>query len=443
MTIGRLGSIRLRLLGAMIVTALVGLIGAYFAIGRIEHAEELSTLRRDASEAARAVAAEAASGACCERLRLDQALLGDDQLLVFRNGRRIFAGSASTSELTATATSHFPGGRVVAVAHAKDNPRLSLELVMVLAAVVLLVMGAAVATATLIARTVREPIERAITAADRVASGDLSARIGAVGPDEFVRLGRAFDGMANRLEAGDRDQRRFLADVAHEIATPVNALTGFAEALADGTARTEAERAEAAMLISHESARLSTLIEDLRGLTRLDLLETVRIERLDLGSLCRELARRLGPTAGSAGVSLTADAGSLPVTADRRLLDTVLVNLLTNAIRYTPSGGKVELSAWRTRRHVIVAVLDTGIGIAPEHRERIFDRLYRVDEARDRVSGGYGLGLAIAQRAARALGGRLELDSEPRAGSEFRLVLPRTPSGRQRPTDTEAGADLD
>jgi signal transduction histidine kinase len=436
--VARLRSIRLRLLLAMVVTAVAGLAGAYFAIGKIEHAEELSIIRNDAAQAARAAAVEAAAGAGRERFAIDQALLGDDQLLVFRNGRQVYAGPARASDLSAIATVRFPGGRAQVVAHGNENPRLSVELITVVGAVIVLVIGAAVVSATLLARAVREPIEQAIAAADRVAAGDLSARMGAVGPDEFVRFGRAFDDMAERLETGDRDERRFLADVAHELATPVNALTGFAGALADGSARNDAERAEAAALITSESARLFTLIDDLRQLTGFDLLETVRRERLDIGELCRELARRLEPAARAAGVSLTVKAQPLSTIADKRLLETVLINLLTNAIRYTPAGGTVELSSRRTRQRLVLAVRDTGIGIAPEHCLRIFDRLYRVDQARDRASGGSGLGLAIAQRAARALGGRIELDSAPGAGSEFRLVLPNKPArGRPAPVAAE------
>jgi signal transduction histidine kinase len=430
----RLRSIRLRLLVAMVVTAGAGLVGAYFAIGAIEHAEEEELIRQKATEVARAVARDAAGGAGPERFRLVQSVIGDDQLLVYSKGRRVFAGPVRKTDLTATATSRFPGGRVTVVAHEDESTRLSLELTLVLAGVMLLVIAAASLTATLMARTVRGPIERAISAADQVAAGDLSARIGGAGPDEFARFGRAFDGMAERLEAGDRDQRRFLADVAHEIATPVNAITGFAAALADGSASTEAERMEATALISHESARLNSLIEDLRHITNLDLIETVRTRRVDVGDLCRDLARRLDPAARAAGVTLSVEAESLPTTLDPRLFETLLVNLLTNAIRYTPSGGEVKLSARQTRRQgIVVAVRDTGIGIAPEHRARIFDRLYRVDEARARASGGSGLGLAIAQRAARALGARLELDSEPGVGSEFRVLLPRRPDRAQRP----------
>jgi signal transduction histidine kinase len=113
--------------------------------------------------------------------------------------------------------------------------------------------------------------------------------------------------------------------------------------------------------------------------------------------------------------------------SERRLIETVLDNLMSNAIRYTGSGGCVEVKAYRRNLDLVISVRDSGIGIAKEHQGRIFDRLYRTDNARDRSSGGSGLGLAIAQRSARALGGFIELDSEVGKGSEFRLVVPPTP----------------
>jgi signal transduction histidine kinase len=138
---------------------------------------------------------------------------------------------------------------------------------------------------------------------------------------------------------------------------------------------------------------------------------------------CRELAGRFEPAARAAGLRLDVEAASLVTPSNRRLLETVIMNLLTNAIRYTPAGGRIELRVQRRRGELAVVVEDTGIGIAPEHREHIFDRLYRVDGARDRVRGGSGLGLAIAQRAAQELGGRIELESELGTGSVFRLIL--------------------
>lgn len=420
----RLASLRLRLIAAMILTAAAGLTGAYFAISAIEHAEERAIVRQAANEAATAVAAQARAGARRARFRTDQAVLGNDQLLVFRGGRKVFAGPPSGGDLTATVTRPFPGGRVVVVAHANETQPVPIDLTLVLGLVVALVILAAAVTATLIARAVREPIERTVAAADRVAAGDFGARMGTDGPPEFARLGRAFDGMAARLEATDRQQREFLADIAHEISTPVNAVAGFAHALTDGTASDEREREEAARTIAAESERLEALVADLRRLTQLDAAEAVRVEPVDVGKICRELGQRFEPAARAAGLHLEVETPSLLTHSNRRLLEAVIVNLLTNAIRYTPAGGRVELRGHRSVGGFAVVVSDTGIGIASEHRDRIFDRLYRVDEARDRVRGGSGLGLAIAQRAAQELGGRIRVDSKVGKGSVFTLVLP-------------------
>jgi two-component system, OmpR family, sensor histidine kinase BaeS len=271
--------------------------------------------------------------------------------------------------------------------------------------------------------------------------------MGASGPDELVRLATAFDSMAARLEAADRDQRRFLADVAHEIATPTNAISGYGLALADGSLHTNADRAEAHALIASETRRLSTMIEDLRELTRLDIAGEVRRAPLDLAALCQTAAARFDPLARCGNLAVNVDAKRTVIDADERLLTMVLDNLLSNAIRYTPPGGRIDLQL-RRREDIILAVRDTGIGIAPEHQYRVFDRLYRVDPARDRTSGGSGLGLAIAQRAAHTLGGRIEVDSEPGRGSEFRLVLPGNPRRprarpiRAHPASAKDQADL-
>jgi signal transduction histidine kinase len=149
----------------------------------------------------------------------------------------------------------------------------------------------------------------------------------------------------------------------------------------------------------------------------------------------RRNAQRFRLPADEAQVTLRVHAGHLTVTTDPRLIETVVNNLVSNAIRYTPPGGAVEIRARRRRTAIVIAVRDTRIGIAPEHLQRIFDRLYRVDEARDRVTGGSGLGLAIARRAAQSIGGRIEAESNLRNGSEFRLFLPQRPGpARTSPT---------
>ena len=246
----------------------------------------------------------------------------------------------------------------------------------------------------------------------------------------FAYLGRAFDRMAARLQQADTEQKRFLADLAHEIATPLSAVSGFAFALADQSARTSSERGEAAAIVVHESGRLHQLLDDVRHLHRLELAESVRQEQVDIDVLCTETARRFLLAAENAGVAVLVCAEQVSVVADPRLIDSVVNNFVSNAIRYTPAGGRVQIRAHGRRSAAVIAVRDTGIGIAPGHLERIFDRLYRVDEARDRATGGSGLGLAIARRAAQSLGARIEVDSKPGDGSEFRLILPAAASAR-------------
>ena len=257
---------------------------------------------------------------------------------------------------------------------------------LVAGAVAALLIAEAWLGATVLVRTVRKPVGRAIETADRLAAGDLSARMAISGPEEFAHLGRAFDSMAAQLQQADTEQKRFLADLAHEIATPLSAVSGFAFALVDHSAHTAAERAEAAAIVVRESDRLRQLLDDVRNLHRLELAESVRQEQVDIHELCTETARRFQLTAQNAQITLLVCAEQVSVIADPRLIDAVVNNFVSNAIRYTPTGGRVQIQAHRNRSAAMIAVRDTGIGIAPEHLDRIFDRLYRVDEARDRAT---------------------------------------------------------
>jgi signal transduction histidine kinase len=397
------------------------------AIARIQEGQEEAADRQKDVQIARAIAAQVRAGADPERLGAIQSALPNDQLIIYRDGRRTFAGPPIESAFELQAAAPFPGGRVVVRDYHSPLGRSSLQLTLVLAGWGLFVAAAALAAAWLLGRAIRAPIDRAVFAADRVASGDLGARIGTAGTDEFARLAAAFDSMAGRLESADHDQRRFLADVSHEIATPVNAISGLATALADGTLVTDEERADAASLIEANTSRLGTLLEDLRRLTRLDIAEPVRREHVDVAELCRSLCARFRPAAADAGLDLSVEPCNEHITTDRRLLETVLDNFLSNAIRYTPTGGKVTVRATRRSNAMVLSVADTGIGIGRDDMERVFDRFYRVDEARDRASGGAGLGLALARRAAAALEARLDVTSQPGRGSEFRIILPAAP----------------
>jgi signal transduction histidine kinase len=437
--LARMASLRLWLLGAMIASACLGLAGAAVLYGHIERSHEQSADRAKAAMEARAVAAQVQAGAGLPRLQGLQQLLANDQLAVERAGRVIFRGPNKRGrDLELRVRVPFSGGVVTLADYTSPGSSTTVALTLITAGVLALVIGAAILAATLVSGSVRSPIARAIAAADRVARGDFGARMGASGPEELIRLGRAFDGMAARLERADSDQRQFLADVAHEIATPVNNVSGFALALADGTVITPEQRTEALAVIEADSRRLGELLTDLRELTRLDLADGVRLAQLTLTDLARELSARFGPTARAAGLTLALDVRPATITSDARLLTTIASNLLSNAIRYTPTGGHVRIRMRQRRGELIIAVHDTGVGIALEHQQRIFERLYRVDGTRDRATGGSGLGLAIAHRAAHTLGGRLEIDSEVDRGSEFRLIVPIRHAGEQPDDDSLA-----
>jgi signal transduction histidine kinase len=433
--IERLTSLRVWLLAAMLATALVTIVAGNFIIDRINASSEVAADRAKALLIARTIAAQVQHGTGVAQLRALQDVLPNDQLVVVQRDHTVFAGPSMTSlPLELTVSAPIPAGRVTLRDHSAPAGGGGLAQGTLVAGVIaVLIIAEAWLAATLLVRTVRKPVDRAIDAADRLAAGDFFARMGVSGPEEFARLGRAFDSMAAQLQRADTEQKRFLADLAHEIATPISAISGFAVALVDGSVQTADDRAEAASIVAQESGRLQRLLDDVRTLNELDLTESVRRERVDLSELCAETARRFRLAADTAQVAVRVQARHMRVSSDPRLIETVLNNFVSNAIRYTPPGGRVDIRARRRRAEILIAVHDTGIGMAPQQLERIFNRFYRVDEARDRVTGGSGLGLAIARRAAQSIGGRIEVDSKPQAGSEFRLIIP---SGEPVPART-------
>ncbi|MBA3841846.1 MAG: HAMP domain-containing protein [Actinobacteria bacterium] len=432
--LARISSFRIQLLAATAITGVLGLFGANAAVTILQNRDSRANDQRKARIVAQQLAARLANGAPLARVREAQSVLPDDQIEVRRRGGVVYAGPPlAHTEIEGVESATFPGGTVVVRRHSsKINDAAAPVVVTLIFGVVLaLVIASAALVSSLLARRVRRPLSRAISVADRVAAGDFSARLGTLGLAEFEHFGAAFDAMADRLERSDRDQRQFLADVAHELATPLNGLVGFATALADGTADTAEDRAEAAQMIERESGRIVALLHDLRELTRVDLFESVHPEAVRLDRFAQEMLARASPLLAGAELTVATSLSRVEVMADPRILESIVRNLLSNAVQYTAAGG--EIRVWTAARNgeAVLGVRDTGIGIAPEHAARVFDRLYRVDEARPRASGGSGLGLSIATRAASALGGRIELESELGSGTEFRLALPALGSSRR------------
>jgi two-component system sensor histidine kinase BaeS len=411
----------------MIASAAIGLGAAVVLFNHVENAHEHAADAAKARQEARTVADQVKAGDAAH-LSASQRLLANDQITVYRGGRIIFQGPRLTGRgLELQVQVPIPGGLVRIADYTGPGSSTTLQLTLITAGVLALVIAAAIAAATLVTRAVRAPVERAIDAAERVSEGDFTARMGSSGPEELVKLGSAFDDMAARLEQSDRNQRQFLADVAHEIATPVNAVSGFALALADGAAQSDEERREARSVIDTQTKRLQDLLSDLQKLTQLDLAEGVRAAPVSLGSFGERLLASFRPAAREADLDLELGVDDREVMSDDRLLEMIASNLISNAIRYTPSGGTVRFELRGGDHEFMLRVRDTGLGIAPEHQRRIFERLYRVDTTRDRATGGSGLGLAIVQRAVQTLGGHIELESTLGEGSEFRVRFPAAP----------------
>src|SRR5215470_3151144 len=327
--IERLASLRVWLLTVMLATAVISIAAGNVVIDRLHAASERVADRGNALATARAIASQVQRGAGDAELRALQRVLPNDQILIVRNGATVFAGPSMTSRtLEVTASAPLPGGRVTLRDYHAPVPGGLAQGTLVAGVIAVLIITEAWLAATVLVRTVRKPVRRAIKTADRLAAGDFSARMGAPGPEEFTRLGRAFDAMAAQLQQADTEQKRFLADLAHEIATPLSAVSGFAVALADQSARTASERAEAADIVVQESDRLQRLLDDVRHLHRLELAESVRREQVDLDVLCTETARRFQLAAQDAGVTLLVCAEQVSVTADPRLIDTVVNNFV-------------------------------------------------------------------------------------------------------------------
>ena len=225
-------------------------------------------------------------------------------------------------------------------------------------------------------------------------------------------------------ETAEQARREFTANVSHELKTPLQGIIGSAELIENGMVKTE----DMPRFIGHigaEAQRLVALIADIIRLSQLDEGVEMPKENVELLSLAGEVAEDLRAAADKASVTITTDGQSSIVFGVRRLLYEMLYNLCDNAIKYNRPGGSVRIHVENREQEAAISVLDTGIGIAPEHQSRIFERFYRVDKSHSKASGGTGLGLSIVKHAAMYHGGKVALESEPGRGTEIRVTLPK------------------
>jgi len=270
------------------------------------------------------------------------------------------------------------------------------------------------------------PIDKLTRLARRVSAKDLSQRLNLRLPDDEVgRLARTFDEMIARLDDAFRRQRQFTADASHELRTPLTAIKGQVE-VALRRRRDAAAYREVLQAINEEVDRLIRLVGSLLTLARADAGQIpIALETVSLPELVAGAVEQVDPVAKQRDIELSASAGpAVTLQADEDLLLQLLLNLLDNAIKHTPAGGRVTVG-WRVNgRQVELWVRDTGVGIAGEHLAHIFDRFYRVDKARSRAEGGVGLGLSICRWIAEAHGGHISVRSAPGQGSTFTAGLP-------------------
>lgn len=298
-------------------------------------------------------------------------------------------------------------------------------------------LGVALATALVcclvltwyVARRIQNPIHTLTHAATAMARGNYDTRVPAMGAGTEVEdLAASFNTMAERLERTEDTRRRMLSDLAHEMRTPLSVITVYFEALQDGVSRWDGTTGE---LMGEQLARLTRLVEDINDVSRAEE-GRIELDRTDesAAELLQAAAEVHRETYASKGVTLVLN--SVPnvatVAVDRQRMGQVLGNLLTNALRHTPAGGRVTLEARQAPAGITLSVSDTGEGIAPQHLPHIFERFYRGDTARDRDHGGSGVGLAISWALIQAHGGSLTATSAgPGGGATFTIQLPTRP----------------
>ena len=278
-----------------------------------------------------------------------------------------------------------------------------------------------------LSRTITRPIRELTKATHAISEGDLSQRVTVRTNDELGELGNAFNKMSTELSRSVNARKQMTADIAHELRTPLSLILGHAEAVHDGVLPPSKENFE---IIREEAARLENLVNDLRTLSLADAGElSIVPQTIDPAGLLQEVASLFQYQTQKKDIAIELDIASplSPLEVDPGRMTQVLTNILDNATRHTPEGGRILISAKQARNMVELAIQDSGPGLPKEEAERIFERFYRADASRRRDDGGSGLGLAIAKSIVQAHNGQLSAESEPGKGLRITISLPQKP----------------
>lgn len=290
----------------------------------------------------------------------------------------------------------------------------------------LLAILAAALAGSFISRRLTGRLANLTVATETWGQGRFDTRVEVDGDDELTELGETMNRMASRLEEQSSLRKKLTGDISHELRTPLTTIQSYLEAFLDGVMKPDAENMQAVLSESH---RLGRLVNDLQELTNVESRSReVKLSPIDINSFIVVEAERSRPLFTQKRINLIIEQAHNPVIAmaDENLLSRVLGNLLMNAYKYTPEGGRVTVTLFEEQLKAGVTVADTGIGIEEEHLPNIFERFYRVDPSRTRSTGGSGIGLAIVREMVVAMGGTVDMTSKAGQGSEFRVSLQKS-----------------
>ena len=292
----------------------------------------------------------------------------------------------------------------------------------------------------LVSQSVTRPVTQLAAAAEDIAAGNYSRRVSIEGRDEIGMLGSAFNRMAEAVERARKVQRDFLANVSHELKTPLTSLIGFSQALVDGSLLSESDRTRAATIVHEESERVLRMAQELLDLARVEAGSiSMHIAAVDLGGQLQQELEMLRPRATARGLALqmVVPEDIPPVAADPERLHQILDNLLDNAVKYAPEHASVNATA-RLSGAAVETVISNPVGSHRPDADRMFDRFYRADPSRSAAAGGVGLGLAISRELAAAMKGRLWADFDDSGNLRVHLLLPATREAAARTEPTAA-----
>jgi signal transduction histidine kinase len=293
---------------------------------------------------------------------------------------------------------------------------------------VIVALAISLMAAYVLGRQVARPVQRLAVATEAMAGGDYTQRVPVEGRDEFAALSDGFNRMAEEVDRAHRMQRDFVANVSHELKTPLTSIQGFSQAMLDGAVKTGDDYRQAALIINQEARRMNRLVGEILGLAKLQNgLSALEMRPVELAPVLSQLILAMQPQAAGAGVNLAAryEYQGDVVMADTDRLKQVFANLIENAVKHTPVGNTVTVILTREGQNAVVKVQDTGRGIPADELQRVTERFYQVDKARAAgESRSLGLGLAIVREIVLAHHGEMRIESEEGVGTTVSVLLP-------------------